>query len=150
MRWWLRLVLTLVLAPVVWRLAALYLETAQGGDAMDLSVQSGDILLRVYLTYTLPAAALIVLLLTPAEFVLRRLGADLLIVGVAPALAWLVPIVLSHFIRDPRLDAEAVKGLAFIYGLVWGLTIREPRTRRRDDDDDAALFGATSAKPETP
>ena len=129
-RWWVRVIVTLVLAPIVWRLAAVYLEAAQGGSPEDLLAASAAILPKLYLAYTLPALALIVAALIPAGLLLAPIGADLLIVGVAPLLAVLAPGVLSHVLHDPRLDAAGIECLALAYGLVFGLTVREPRRRQ--------------------
>ncbi len=127
MRWWWRIVVTLVLAPIVWLLAAIYLGTTTGGTADALAKASLASLPKLYLIYNLPALAVIALVLLPVDRLLTSIGADLLIVAVAPILAYLVPVVLSLVIHDPRLDATAIHGLAFTYGLVFGLTIREPR-----------------------
>ena len=79
---------------------------------------------RIYVAYTLPALAIVVVLLIPVDLILRRIGLDILIVGIAPLLACLVPVVLAGF--GIGQDSVGVLGLAFAYGLVWGLTIREP------------------------
>ena len=147
MAWWIRLIVTLVLAPLLWRLVTAYVASVQGSDPMDLVKSSGPILLGIYIGYTLPAAAMVAAVLTPVGYGLRRIGADLLIVGVAPLLACLTLIVLALVVKDPRIEAATgLLGLAFAYGLVWGLTIREPRAHRRRKTDapaDPALFEAT-------
>ena len=127
MAWWTRLILTLVLAPILWRLVDLYIETQQGGVLADLLVQSGPVLGKVYLAYTLPAAALLLVLLLPADLLLRRLGLDLLIVAVGPLLACAAPIVVERLIgRGSPAQGAGLLGLAFAYGATWALTIREP------------------------
>ncbi len=124
MRWWIRLIITLVLAPILWRLVEGYLQANAGGDLSDLLRGSVTMLGKIYIAYTLPALAVIVVLLIPADLVLRRLGLAILIVGLAPLLACLVPIVLARF--GIGREGVGLVGLAFVYGLVWGLTIREP------------------------
>ena len=128
MNWWLRILVTLVLAPILSQLASIYLGSTQGGAPEALLTAALVALPKVYLVYTLPALALVALFLLPADRLLARVGADLLIVGVAPLLAMLVPLLLSLVSSDPRLDAAGLVYLAFAYGLVFGLTIREPRT----------------------
>lgn len=124
MRWWLRLIITLVLAPILWRIVEAYLQADAGGDPVDLLRGSAAMLGRIYVAYTLPALAIVVVLLIPVDLILRRIGLDILIVGIAPLLACLVPVVLAGF--GIGQDSVGVLGLAFAYGLVWGLTIREP------------------------
>ena len=124
MRWWLRILVTLVLAPILWQLAAVYVGSAQGGALDALITAATTTLPKTYLIYTLPALAVIVIVLLPADRLLALVGADLLVVVVAP-------LVLSGAIHDPRLDAAGLRGLAFAYGLVFGLTVREPRTTPR-------------------
>ena len=94
MRWWIRLIITLVLAPILWRLVEGYLQANAGGDLSDLLRGSVTMLGKIYIAYTLPALAVIVVLLIPADLVLRRLGLGILIVGLAPLLACLT-------IREP-------------------------------------------------
>ena len=126
MRLWLRIVVTLVLAPLLWQAAAVYLGANQGGDAADLATKALRLLPSLYLTYTLPALALVVVLLVPLDRLLALVGADLLIVAVAPLVAALVPTLLALVVHNPRLDAAEIGWLAFVYGLVFGLTLREP------------------------
>lgn len=126
MRLWLRIVVTLVLAPLLWQAAAVYLGANQGGDAADLAMKALHLLPSLYLTYTLPALALVVVLLVPLDRLLALVGADLLIVAVAPLVAALVPTLLALVVHNPRLDAAGIGWLAFVYGLVFGLTVREP------------------------
>ncbi len=127
MRLWLRVVVTLVLAPLIWQAAAIYLGANQGGDPGDLATKSLLLLPSLYLTYTLPALAIVALLLVPLDRLLALVGADLLVVGAAPIVAMLVPTLLGFVIHDPRLHAAGIATLAFVYGLVFGLTVREPR-----------------------
>jgi len=124
-RWWLRIVVTLCLAPLLWQLTRLYIASAQGGLPALPEVLLGT--LRIYLLYTLPALAMIAVLLLPADRLLAHLGANLLIVIVAPVLAGLVPVLLSTVIDSPRLHVAGLEALALIYGLVFGLTVRERR-----------------------
>ena len=123
MRWWLRILVSLILAPILWQLAGIYLGTTQGGTPDAMVAAAYRTLPKLYLVYTLPAVALLLLLLL-ADRLLALAGLDLLIVAVAPLLAVLVLLVASRFIADPRLDA--LYYLAFAYGLVFGLTVREP------------------------
>ena len=125
MRLWLRVVVTLVLAPLIWQAVEIYLGANQGGDPSDLAASSLRMLGTTYLIYSLPALAIIVVLLVPIDRLLALIGADLLVVAVAPLVAGLVPLVLAHV--DPRLDAAGIGALAVLYGLVFGLTVREPR-----------------------
>ena len=124
MRWWVRLIITLALAPILWQIVEGYLQANAGGNPADLLRGSAALLGKIYIAYTLPALAIVVALLMPADLVLRRLGLAILIVGVAPLLACLVPVVLGRF--GVGQDNAGIIGLAFAYGLVWGLTIREP------------------------
>lgn len=126
MRLWLRILVTLVLAPLVWQIGVIYLGTNMGGSPDALATASLTSLPKVYLVYTLPALAVVALLLLPADRLLARIGADLLVVAVAPLLALAVPVVLRLVTGDPRLDVAALDALAFLYGLVFGLTVREP------------------------
>ena len=123
MRWWLRVLVPLILAPLVWQMAGVYLGTTQGGTPDAMLAAATKTLPKIYLVYTLPALALLLLLLM-ADRLLALLGLDLLIVAVAPLVAVLVLLVASRFVADPRLDA--LYYLAFAYGLVFGLTVREP------------------------
>ena len=129
MRWWLRLILTLVLAPILWRIVAGYIEANAGGNPSNIVSASTLILGKIYIAYTLPALAVIVVLLIPADFVLHRLDLDILIVGVAPLLACAVPLVLARF--GIGQGNAGLLGLAFTYGLTWGLTVREPHAASR-------------------
>ncbi len=127
MKWWVRLIVTLVLAPLLWRVVGVYVETQQGGVLPDLAAQSGVVLGKIYLAYTLPAAALVAALLLPADLLLRRLGLDLLIVGVAPLLACAAPLVVERLVGGASAaQGTGLLGLAFAYGATWALTIREP------------------------
>lgn len=136
---WLRLILTLVLGPILWRLLGLYLQANQGPGTDALLQGLGGGLAQAYMNGTFPALVLTVIVLMPATFVLQRLGLDLLIVGLAPLLAWLLPHSISIFVRDPHVRAWFdVPGLAFAYGLVWGLTVREPPQGRRSLQRSAA------------
>ena len=129
MRWWLRLIVTLVLAPILWRIVAGYIEANGGGNPSNIVSASTLILGKIYIAYTLPALAVIVVLLIPADFILHRLDLDILIVGVAPLLACAVPLVLARF--GIGQGNAGLLGLAFAYGLTWGLTVREPRAPSR-------------------
>ena len=127
MTWWARLILTLVLAPILWRAVGGYIETQQGADWAGVLTGSALVLGKVYLAYTIPAAVALLVLLLPADMLLRRLGLDLLIVVVAPLLACAAPIVLERVSgRAPTGQDAGLLGLAFAYGITWALTIREP------------------------
>ena len=123
MRWWWRTVVTLALAPIVWQLASIYLGSTTGRGIDQLATSSLASLPMIYLNYTLPAVALVMVVLLPADRLLSLIGADLMIVVVAPILACGVLVALSRFVTGPRLDA--LYSLAFAYGLVFGLTVRE-------------------------
>ena len=127
MRLWLRVLVALVLAPLLWQVGAIYLGANQGGDPADLATKALHLLPEIYLTYTLPALAILALLLVPLDRLLALIGGDLLIVAVAPLVAALVPALLSRVVHNPRLDAAGIGWLAVVYGLVFGLTVREPR-----------------------
>lgn len=130
MSWWLRFIVTLVLAPILWWAVTLYVGMRQGQDVSDwapLFAALGE----VYKLYTLPALVLLAFVLFPVDLLLRVLGIGLLSVVVSPLVAWLVALLVLTFVHDPRVQSagDAV-GLAVSYGLVWGLTTREPRRRR--------------------
>lgn len=130
MRWWLRLVVTLLLTPLLWRLVTAYLANQQGMSWNDLLQQSPTILGGLYLMFTLPALVLCGAVLTLSDFVLDRLGLALLTVVVSPLLAWGVVALIVHFVPEPHAQAVASAMSLFVaYGLVWGLTIREPHRR---------------------
>ena len=130
MRWWVRLIVTLILAPLLWRLGIAYIASEQGATWSDLAQQSGNVLASVYLTFTLPALVLCAILLG-ADRILHRLGLDLLTIIVSPILAWVVAAVILDLVQGSggQSHGGAIL-LAVVYGLVWGLTIREPRTHR--------------------
>ncbi len=130
MRWWLRVVLTLTLAPLLWRLGGVYVANQLGTSWSDLAQQSIPLLDKVYLTFTLPAFALCGGILAVADIVLRRLGLDLMTVVVSPLLAFAVALAIVDLVKDPRVQsARGAIVLAVVYGAMWGLTIREPRPR---------------------
>ncbi len=168
MRWWLRIVTTLVLTPLLWGLAGAYMDGqlgavltppllgalqffallftgdfaaiprllgAGGGVLVDAVSQLPDMLaplLPIYLGATLPVLALVVLILMPAEYSLRRLGLDLLTVLAMPVAAYFFTAAVASFVPDPPAETLSTSlWLAALYGLVFGLTIREPRLRRR-------------------
>ena len=125
MRTWQRLVLTLVLAPLLWRLVAIYLANQGGEPAADLWQATPALLGKVYLVETIPAF-LLLLVLVAMEWGLVRLGLDLLIFVVAPLVAAAIAFGVTSLVHDPRIP-EGLLGLFVAYGLVWGLSIREPR-----------------------
>ena len=125
MRVWHRLVLTLVLAPILWRLGAIYIATQGGEPAADLWRASPALLGKVSLVATIPALVLL-LILVATEWVLKRLGVDLFIAALAPMLAAAAAVGVTSLVHDPRVPEGSV-GLFVAYGLVWGLGIREPR-----------------------
>ena len=131
MRWWLRVVLTLVLAPLLWRLGSAYLENQLGASWSDIAQQSIPVLGKVYMAFTLPAFVLCGGLLALVDIILHRLGLDLLTVIVSPLLAFAVTLGIIDVVQEPHVQAaHGAIVLAVVYGLVWGLTIREPRVRR--------------------
>ena len=127
MRWWLRVVLTLVLAPLLWRLGLGYLASQQGAVWGDLARQSPQVLASVYITFTLPALGLCAVLAV-MDLALHKLGLDLFTVILSPLVASLVATAIVRFVANPHVQAvgEAATVVALAYGLVWGLTIREP------------------------
>ena len=138
MRWWLRVVLTLVLAPLLWRFADAYILNQQGTSWSDLAEQSIPLLGKVYVTFTLPALVLCGGLLALSDLILHRLGLDLLTVIVSPLLAGAVALAIFDLVHDARLEAaQGATVLAVTYGLVWGLTIREPRRKRQPSRENA-------------
>ena len=128
MRWWLRVLLTLVLAPPLWRLGSAYLASQLGTSWSDLAQQSVPLLGKVYMTFTLPALVLCGGILALADIILHRLGLDLLTVIISPLLAFAVVLGIVGLVKEPHVQsANGAIVLAIVYGLVWGLTIREPR-----------------------
>ena len=127
MAWWVRLILTLVLAPLLWRTVGVYVESQQGGVATDLLAASVPLLGKLYLVDTLPAAAVLLAILLPLDLLLRRLGLDLLVIAVAPLVACSVALVVMRALPDGTgPEGVGPVGLAFAYGATWALTIREP------------------------
>ncbi len=132
MRWWWRLLVTLILAPLLWRLGVAYIASQQGSTWDDLARQSVAILITVYLTFTLPALILCGLVLSLSDAILHRLGLDLMSVLVSPLLGWLVAAAVLAYVREPHVQAaQGAIPLAIFYGLVWGLTVRERRPARQ-------------------
>ena len=131
MAWWVRLLVTLVVAPLLWRAVGVYIGSQQGGVAADLLWQSAPLLGKLYLTYTLPAAAVLVAIMMPLDLLLRRFGLDLLVVGVAPLVACAVALLLARALDGAAGgEVSGLVGLAFSYGVTWALTIREPATSK--------------------
>ena len=132
MRWWLRIVVTLSLAPLLWRLVTAYIANQQGTSWSDLAHQSASLLGSLYLTFTAPALVLCGILAI-CDFVLKTLGLDLITVFLSPPIAGVVAAGVVHFVREPHVQAaEGAVVLAVVYGLVWGLTIREPLARKNN------------------
>lgn len=131
MRWWMRLVITLVLAPLLWWLGVAYLLTQQGAAWSDVFAQIVPVLESVYIVFTLPALVVCGVALTASDMILSRLGIALLTVVVSPLLAGFIAAAVRHLVYEPHVQsATGAVPLAIIYGLIWGLTIREPRNRR--------------------
>ena len=128
MAWWVRLIVTLVLAPLLWRAVGIYVESQQGGGVGELLQRSVALLGKVYLVDTLPAAGLLAIIL-PVDLLFRKLRLDLLVVGAAPLIACAVPFALAR-LWPAGVEAPGLAGLAVTYGLTWGLTIREPATSK--------------------
>ena len=146
MAWWVRLIVTLVLAPLLWRVVGVYVDSQQGGALPDLLRQSATLLGEVYLVYSLPAAAVLLAIMLPVDLLLRRLRLDLLVVLVAPLIACAVPLILRAVVpATARADASGLLGLAFAYGLTWALTIREPATSKGVETH--AKDGAVTGEP---
>ena len=130
MRWWQRLIITLILAPLLWRLGICYIASQQGSTWAELAQQSVDVMLAVFITFTLPALALCAVLLA-SDWLLHRLGLDLMTVLVSPLVAFGIASAVLRFVREPHVQAaHGAVSLAVFYGLVWGLTIRERRRVR--------------------
>ena len=142
MRWWLRFVLTLVFGPPLWWIAAGYVATQQGGTLMRWWQATPKVLPEVYLFYTLPALLLCALLFG-LDRLLKLVSLDLFTVIMSPIVAYALAWAAVHFIPEPHVRAAGSALPLFVcYGLVWGLTIREPRQRRAGDRSDGAFVQA--------
>lgn len=142
MRWWHRLLVTLILAPLLWRLGVCYIASQQGSSWADLAQQSVGVLGEVYLVFTLPALVLCLVLLA-CDGLLHALRLDLMTVLVSPLVAFGIAEAVITLVPEAHVEAAAAQGalsLAVFYGLVWGLTIREPRRRL-----DGARYAETAA-----
>ncbi len=129
MRWWQRLLVTLILAPLLWRLGVCYIASQQGSTWAELAQQSVGVLLSIFILFTVPALLLCGLLLL-SDQALHRLGLDLMTVLVSPLIAFGIAEAVLHLVTDPRVQAaQGAVSLAVFYGLIWGLTIRERRRR---------------------
>ena len=129
MRWWVRLLVMLVVAPLLWRAGVAYLASVQGASWADLAAESWRVLAGAYLTFTLPALVLGALL-AGMDLLLHALGLDLLTVAVSPLVAGALAAAAMRLLADPRLPMEGATALAVTYGRGWGLTSREPKQRR--------------------
>ncbi len=127
MRWLFRPVTTLLLGPILYLLADLYLHAATGAETAGWK-PAAEHLQRIYMTFTLPALALVLLVLLPVDLVLRRTGFGLVTLVVSPVLAVAAVSLLRDIVTEPHVQAWSSLWLAAAYGLVWGLTIRDPRT----------------------
>ena len=142
MRWWLRLMSTLVLGPPLWWIVTGYVATQQG-TTFPLWLQASlKVLPSVYLAYTLPAL-LVCLVLVGVDRLLTLLSLDLFTVVVSPLVAYALAWGAVRFIPEPHVrSAGSALPLFACYGLIWGLTIREPRRRHADDRSDGAFVKA--------
>lgn len=139
MRWWLRVVLTLVLGPLVWWIVVGYVATQQGMTFTQWLQAIPTKLPEVYLLYTLPAL-LLCAILYGVDRLLERLSLDLFTVLVSPLVGYALAWAAVHYIPEQHVRAAAsALPLFACYGLVWGLTIREPLGRH--DFDDAGWAG---------
>ncbi len=135
MRWWVRFAVTLVVAPLLWRGGMTYLASTQGATWDDLARESVGVLAGAYLTFTFPALVLCAVL-AAMDLLLHALGLNLLTVAASPLVAGALVAALMRLAPDAA--AAGAVALAVSYGLVWGLTIREPRHRRPARRRDAA------------
>ena len=139
MRPWLRFVLTLVLGPLIWWLVGGYVATQQGSTIAQWWGDLPEVLPHAYLVYTLPAVLLLVILLG-IDRLLKLASLDLFTVIVSPVVAFGLAWAAVRFVPEPHVQAAgAVLPLFACYGLVWGLTIREPKRLRRGERSDGAL-----------
>lgn len=130
MRLWLRFLLALALGPVLWWIGKGYVATQQGATVAQWLGDSPKVLPTVFLYYTLPALLLCVILFA-VERLLKLVSLDLFTVIVSPALGYGLAWLAVHFIPEPHVQAAGgALPLFACYGLVWGLTIREPASRR--------------------
>ena len=142
MRWWLRFVLTLVFGPPLWWIVTGYAATQQGATFEQWYQDMFKVLPEVYLLYTLPALLLCAILLG-LDRLLKLASLDLFTVLVSPVLAFGLAWAAVTFVPEPHVKAAgAALPLFAFYGLVWGLTIREPRRRRDGDRSDGAFVEA--------
>lgn len=142
MRWWLRFVLTLVFGPPVWWIITGYVATQQGSTLGQWWQDLPKVLPEVYLVYTLPALLLCVILLG-IDRLLKLASLDLFTVLVSPIAAYGLAWAAVHFIPEQHaMAAGASLPLFAFYGLVWGLTIRDPGRRRDGDHSDGAFVHA--------
>ena len=129
MTWWWRLILTLVLGPILWWGLAGYVAIQQG---MSFAQWLADVPKpSAYLVLTLPAAILC-LVLIGLERLLKLSSLDIFTVILAP----LVGYALCRGVVQAVPMFHNAAGLTPVfaaYGLVWGLTIREPRRRGTGD-----------------
>ena len=142
MRWWLRFVLTLLLGPLVWWIASGYVATQQGSTFTQWMQAIPKVLPEVYLVYTLPA-----LLLCAILFAVDRLwkvaSLDFVTVIISPVLAYGLAWAAVHFIPEQHVQAAGSSLPLFLcFGLVWGLTIREPRRQRPGGRSDGEFVEA--------
>ncbi len=142
MRWWLRLVLTLVFGPPVWWILTGYVATQEGSTLGQWWQNAPKVLAEIYVLYTLPALLLCAILLG-IDRLLKFGSLDLFTVLVSPLAAFGLAWTAVHFIDEPHVGAAGASLPLFVcYGLVWGLTIREPGRRRDGDRSDGAFVEA--------
>lgn len=125
-----RLVSTLVVAPPLFLAVVLYIrvQTAGGGSFWPAAAKE---LGQLYLDVSLPALALI-LILAPLDYVLQRVDFGLTTIVISPLVAGLIVFGLGDVFNEPHVrKAAAMLPLFVVYGLVWGLTIRDPAVWRR-------------------
>lgn len=138
MRWWLRFISTLVLGPAAWWIASGYVATQRGTTFMQWLQATPKVLAEVYLVYSLPALLLCAILYA-VDRLLKLASLDFLTVVVSPLLAYGLAYAAVHYIPEQHVQAAGSSISLFVcYGLVWGLTTREPRGQRlggRSDGD---------------
>ena len=142
MRLWLRFLVTLVLGPPVWWILTGYLATQQGSTLAQWFQAMPKVLAEVYLIYTLPALLLCAILLG-MDRLLKLLSLDLFTVLASPVVAYALAWAAIKFIPEQHVQAAgSLLPLFACYGLIWGLTIREPLRRGAGGRSDGEFVNA--------
>ncbi len=142
MRWWLRFLVTLAVGPLIWWTITGYVATQQGTTFMQWLSAIPKVLPQVSLIYTLPGLLLCAVLLG-VDRLLKLVSLDLFTVIVSPLVAYGLASAAVHYIPEQHVRAAGSSLPLFAcYGLVWGLTIREPRRRRTEGRSDGDFVRA--------